>query len=44
VPGHFLYQANLLPEDFRLLAVAAILLASAYQCCQVDAETDDHRV
>ena len=42
VPAYFLYQANLLPADFRLLAVAAMLLASAYQFCQADAKTDDH--
>jgi phosphatidylcholine synthase len=42
VPAYFLYQANLLSADTRLLAVAAILLASAYQFCQADAKTDDH--
>ena len=42
VPAYFLYQANLLPVDLGLLAVAAILLASAYQFCQADAKTADH--
>jgi phosphatidylcholine synthase len=42
VPAYFLYQMNLLPSDFKLFAVAAILLASAYQFCQADAKTDDH--
>lgn len=42
VPAYFLYQADILPPDFRLVTVALILLASAYQFCQIDAKTDDH--
>jgi phosphatidylcholine synthase len=42
VPAYFLYEANILPANLRFAAVAAILLASAYQFCQADAKTDDH--
>jgi len=42
VPAYFLYQADFLPHDFKLITVALILLSSAYQFCQMDAKTDDH--
>ena len=40
IPAYLLYQADILPQGFRLVAVAAILLASAYQFCQADAKND----
>lgn len=42
VPALFLYEAQLLPEQFLLFGPLLILLASAYQFCQVDAKTADH--
>lgn len=42
VPALFMYNVGLFPQQFSLLGVTAILLASAYQFCQSDAKTDDH--
>lgn len=42
VPALFFLNANLLPEKLAIPTVAAIVLSSAYQFCQVDAKTDDH--
>jgi phosphatidylcholine synthase len=42
VPAFFLYRAPILPSGWSLAAASAILLASAYQFCQVDAKTEDH--
>ena len=41
VPALFLVEAGLLPPNFSLAGVVAILLASAYQFTQVDAKTDE---
>jgi len=41
VPALFLVEAALLPPNFSLAGVVAILLASAYQFTQVDAKTDE---
>ncbi|MCB0131615.1 MAG: CDP-alcohol phosphatidyltransferase family protein [Caldilineaceae bacterium] len=42
VPAYFLYAAELLPPDLRLMVTSLILLSSAYQFSQTDAKTDDH--
>ncbi len=42
VPAYFLYQAQILPPGYNLLAPILILLVSAYQFCQDDAKTEDH--
>lgn len=42
VPSFFLLVAPLLPDDWRYLCIAAIVLSSAYQFTQVDAKTSDH--
>jgi phosphatidylcholine synthase len=42
IPAYFLYEANLLPHQYRLVSAVLILLASSYQFCQDDAKTDDH--
>jgi phosphatidylcholine synthase len=41
VPALFLLEGDFLPEGFRLVGAAAILLTSAYQFTQVDAKTDE---
>jgi len=42
VPALFLYECGLLPNRAGLGGAALIVLASAYQFCQVDAKTADH--
>ena len=42
VPAFIFYQAGLLPPSFALVAAIAVLLASAYQFCQLDAKTEQH--
>jgi phosphatidylcholine synthase len=42
VPAYFLYQSQILPEGYNLLAPILILIVSAYQFCQDDAKTEDH--
>lgn len=42
VPAVFVYQAELVPEGWQLVAPACILLASSYQFAQTDAKTEDH--
>lgn len=42
VPCFFLMVSNMLPDMWRFVCVAAIVLASAYQFTQCDAKTDDH--
>ncbi|MDQ3250674.1 MAG: CDP-alcohol phosphatidyltransferase family protein [Chloroflexota bacterium] len=42
VPAYFLYEAEILPQQYALAGAVLILLASAYQFCQDDAKTDDH--
>lgn len=42
VPAFFVYQAQLVPSQFMLAAVAIISMTSAYQFSQTDAKTDDH--
>lgn len=42
VPALFLCKCGLLPDGFGLAGAAMIVLASAYQFCQIDAKTADH--
>ncbi len=42
VPAFFLLINGLLPEAWRLFGAGIIVLASAYQFCQIDAKTSDH--
>jgi phosphatidylcholine synthase len=42
VPAYFLYQSDILPHGYGLVAAILILLASSYQFCQDDAKTEDH--
>jgi phosphatidylcholine synthase len=42
VPASFLYETQSMPRGFNLLSAVLILLASAYQFCQIDAKTEDH--
>ena len=42
VPCFFLMVTDLVPADWRLLCVMAIVFSSAYQFTQVDAKTRDH--
>jgi len=42
VPAFFLLVSNLIPEGWRHVGVAVIVLSSAYQFTQVDAKTSDH--
>lgn len=42
VPAFFLLESDILPAEWCLLSVIAIILSSAYQFTQVDAKTDDH--
>jgi phosphatidylcholine synthase len=42
VPSFFLMVTDLLPENFRLFCVMAIIFASAYQFTQMDAKTSDN--
>jgi len=42
VPAFIFYQAGLLPPVFAQVAAIAVLLASAYQFCQMDAKTEQH--
>lgn len=42
VPCFFLLVTNLLPQQWRVLCVMAIVFSSAYQFTQVDAKTSDH--
>jgi phosphatidylcholine synthase len=42
LPALFLYEANVLPEGWKLFGACSILLTSAYQFSQTDAKTDDH--
>lgn len=42
VPACFVLHGPLLPESYRAVVAAVILLASGYQFCQVDAKTEDY--
>ena len=42
VPASFLYETHSVPTGFNLVSAMLILLASAYQFCQIDAKTKDH--
>lgn len=42
VPSFFVYMAELIKGPVVYPAIAAIMLCSAYQFCQVDAKTEDH--
>lgn len=42
VPAIILYEANLLPTSTAIAGIAMVVLASAFQFCQLDAKTDDH--
>jgi len=42
VPCFFLMATDLLPAEWRLVSVMAIVFASAYQFTQIDAKTTDH--
>jgi len=42
VPAIFIYSFGFLPERFALFAVSLIMMASAYQFCQIEAKTEDH--
>jgi len=42
VPAFFLMVSNLLPENWKLICVLAIVLSSSFQFAQVDAKTKDH--
>jgi phosphatidylcholine synthase len=42
VPAFFVYQAQLVPPQLMVAAVAIIGMTSAYQFSQTDAKTDDH--
>ena len=42
VSAVFLLEAPVLPEAYRLPAAMAMIFASAYQLCQIDAKTEDH--
>ena len=41
-PAFFLIVSNTLPAEWKVIASAAIVLASAYQFTQADAKTPDH--
>lgn len=42
VPCFFLLVSHMLPDGWRFLCAAVIVLASSYQFSQCDAKTDDH--
>lgn len=42
VPAFFLLVTNVIPEDWRHLAVITIVLSSCFQFTQTDAKTSDH--
>ncbi|MFP5211741.1 MAG: CDP-alcohol phosphatidyltransferase family protein [Acidobacteriota bacterium] len=42
VPAFFLMVTDLLPPAGRIVAVGALVLASAYQFCHIRAKTEDH--
>ena len=42
VPCFFLWESNLLPNEFRLGCVVLIIFASCYQFTQTNAKTADH--
>ncbi len=42
VPAFFLIVSVLVPAEWRMLCVAAIIFSSAYQFTQIDAKTADH--
>lgn len=42
VPACFVMTSALLPESWRLVGAACMLLSSSYQFCQIDAKTIDH--
>jgi phosphatidylcholine synthase len=42
VPCFFLMVTDLLPAEWRMVSVMAIIFASAYQFTQIDAKTTDH--
>ncbi|MCL4690936.1 MAG: phosphatidylcholine synthase [Candidatus Hydrogenedentes bacterium] len=42
IPAFFVYEADFVPDSWRVPVAAAMILSSAYQFCQVDAKTADH--
>lgn len=42
VPAFFIINSSLLASHWRMIGAIVMLLASAYQFCQIDAKTKDH--
>lgn len=42
VPAFFLIESDMLPDSWRFVGAALVILASAYQFTQPDAKTEDH--
>lgn len=42
VPAVWVYVADVVPDGYKSLCIALIVLAASYQFCQADAKTEDH--